>query len=341
MNKKWTAESVERASWLADLRAQVQAGLDRLAAGREDRRPALEQELRQLRQRIQGWTMSLADPGLSPGVRKTLEANLESALAEQAEAETRLRQAEAEQGQARRVVTATEVADRLNRLAEVLVADDPTRVNIELALHIEAIRGFRDGRVVVRTCKLGALAGDWGFAGASGEPSDQNGTPPGCAYQGKARRLARRRLGGEDAESAGLKDDAEWACDAHRFAGLGPEWFREDEFSIPGPPESWATANALAVARKRREMGWTHAQLAEHFGKSVPTIRAALKLAVEKDPSVASVPRKMPRARWEDSHYEEVAALHRSGMSVRDLSRRFGKSEPLIRAALRLAGEKG
>jgi hypothetical protein len=286
MMRKWTAESVARAPWFEGLRAQIQAELDRLAAGREDRRPALEEELRVLRQRIQGWTLSLADPALSPAVRKTLQDNLEGALAEQTGAEARLRQAEAEQGQARRVVTAEEVADRLSRLADILAADDPTRANIELALHIEAVRGFQDGRVIVRTCKLGALAGDWAFAEAGGEPSSGLGEKgPASPYPGKPRRLARRRLSGEDADSAELREEAESVCEADRFAVLGPEWFWEDEFTLPGRREGWASTNAPAVARKRRETGWTHARLAAHFGKSLPTIRAALKRAAEKDPS--------------------------------------------------------
>jgi hypothetical protein len=137
-----------------------------------------------------------------------------------------------------------------------------------------------------------------------------------------------------------MKDEAELACDVDRFAGLGGDWFWTDEFWIPGRAESWASANALAVAHKRVESSWTHEQLAKHFGKTPQTIRAALKLAAKKDPSLPSTPRKMPRARWEDSHYVEVAAAHRSGMSIRELCCQFHKSEPLIRAALRLADEK-
>jgi hypothetical protein len=152
--------------------------------------------------------------------------------------------------------------------------------------------------------------------------------------------LAQRRLGAEDADSTARKDEAEFACDVDRFAELGRDWFWTDEFWIPGRAESWASANALAVAHKRIESSWTHEQLANHFGKTIPTIRAALKLAAKKDPSLPSMPGKMPRARWEDSHFVEVAAAHRSGILIRDLSRQFQKSEPLIRAALRLAYEK-
>lgn len=124
-----------------------------------------------------------------------------------------------------------------------------------------------------------------------------------------------------------------------RFTGLGPEWFWEDELTVPGPPETWVSANAQAVAEKRREMGWTHEKLAEHFGKSPPTIRAALKLAVQRDPSLAT-PRKMAQPRWTETHYADVAALRQSGMTVAELSQHFGKSDCWIRAALRLAREK-
>ena len=57
------------------------------------------------------------------------------------------------------VVNPQQVVDRLNRLADVLARNNPTRGNVELSLHIDQICCHDDGRVVVRTCKLGALAG--------------------------------------------------------------------------------------------------------------------------------------------------------------------------------------
>lgn len=341
MFRKWTTESVEAAPWFAELREHIQVELDRLAANTEDRRPALQRELQQHRQRIRGWSLSLSDPDLNPSVRTELQGSLESALAEQAETEARLRQAESESTHERRVVTAAEMADRLNRLAEILMADDPSRANVELALHIEVIKGFQDGRVVVRTSKLGALAGDRDFAVANGITVEGEDAASRSPYPGKPRRLARRRLGGTDRDSDDLKEEADWACNADRFADHGPDWFWEDELSIPDAPDSWAAANAQDVANKRRETSWTLVQLAQHFGVHEQTIRKALKLALEKDPSLAAMPTKMPRARWEDSYYSEVAELRRSGKSIRELCSHFGKSPPLIRAALKLAEGKG
>jgi hypothetical protein len=62
-----------------------------------------------------------------------------------------------------------------------------------------------------------------------------------------------------------------------RFAGLGPEWFWEDTFQLPRKT-CWAREQAAEVARLRAG-GLTLEELAVHFGKSVPTIRAALKRA--------------------------------------------------------------
>jgi DNA-binding CsgD family transcriptional regulator len=76
-------------------------------------------------------------------------------------------------------------------------------------------------------------------------------------------------------------------------------------------------------------------QLAEHFGKTVPTIRQALRYALDQDESLRSLPRKMQRPSWAVDHAEEVGRLHVEGLSVLQIARRLGKSEPTIRAALK------
>jgi hypothetical protein len=59
-----------------------------------------------------------------------------------------------------RVGPAREAARQLAaQVNEILAAENPTRGNLELSLHIDSIRCFRGGRVVMRTCKLGALDG--------------------------------------------------------------------------------------------------------------------------------------------------------------------------------------
>ncbi len=79
------------------------------------------------------------------------------------------------------MVDAQQVVDRLNRLAEVLAAQNPSHTNLELSLHIDAIRCYQDGRVVVRTCKLGGLAGSTDLLARpqevppQGTPSDPEG----------------------------------------------------------------------------------------------------------------------------------------------------------------------
>lgn len=52
------------------------------------------------------------------------------------------------------------------------------------------------------------------------------------------------------------------------------------------------------------------------------------------------MPRKMPRARWQDSHADEVWRLKQEGRSVKELAAHFKVSEPLIRAALRIVADR-
>jgi DNA-binding CsgD family transcriptional regulator len=82
-------------------------------------------------------------------------------------------------------------------------------------------------------------------------------------------------------------------------------------------------------------------ELARHFGKTVPTIRQALRHGKAKDPLLRGLPTTMPRRRWEVDHAAEVAQLRAEGKTFKELVSRFGKSEPTIRKALQYAAACG
>jgi hypothetical protein len=280
---RWTVQQLEETSWFGPLREQIQQELDRLSADQHDVRPALEKEREQLRAQLQGWSLSLAKPDLSPAVRALIEKDVDAALRRRQEVERQLAEAEGLRRQVDTVIDAEQVVDRLNRLAEVLAARNPSRTNLELSLHIDHIRCYQDGRVVVRTCKLGALAGSTDLLAGP-----ENVTPPatpnaGEARAAKPRRRAVRRVVADDGNQAALQAAAHQAADVDRFAGVGPEWFWEDTFQLPRKT-CWSQEHAAAVAAKQQEAGWPPAKLATYFGKIIPTIRRALRLAAEQKP---------------------------------------------------------
>lgn len=331
---RWNAKELESSDWFAELVEQVQTELDAVGDAQADLRAALEAELAGTIKSIAGWSKTLADPDLHQGLREVIEGQMAKAIDARKDLEARLRELEAKRVSRRRLADPVGVAERLNRLGELLCSGNPTRTNLELALHIESIRCFDDGRAEVKTCKLGAMSGaanlvaDLGPArnGAEEEATD--------GVRIRPRRLGRRRPDPGDA-SADARALVEEALDPERFARLGPEWFWTD---VLRPPEKlcWSSENASAVARSRAE-GKTHAELAEQFGVTVPTIRKALRFAAERDPSSATLPRKMPRARWPEQHFREVAKARAEGKTLKELCEHFGKSEPLIREALKLA----
>ena len=78
-------------------------------------------------------------------------------------------------------------------------------------------------------------------------------------------------------------------------------------------------------------------ELAEIFGVTVQTIRAAWQYAVKVDPSLNDVPKKMPRARWHEERATDVAAKKAEGLGTNALVEFFGKSDTTIRKALQHA----
>ncbi|HEX3146895.1 MAG TPA: recombinase family protein [Gemmataceae bacterium] len=328
-----------KTDWFVELTSMIQEELDRTIRSQPDQRSALETELRTVEAQCRGWIQSISNPNLAPEVRLMLETEMTAGAARRADLVRRL-QVVAAMDQNRKVaIDPQAVLEKLQRLSDVLAANDPTRGNIELCMHIDGIYCYDDGRVVVRTCKLGALAGVADLLGGGTETSSlADSTLPGVSL-GTPRRLARRRLLGADPTDEDLASAADWATDTDRFAGLGDEWFWEDWFQLPSG-HSWAEANARAVSVKRKETGWTIELLAAHFGKTAPTIRKALKHAHAIDPELAQMPRKIPRARWEDSHYLEVLAMRKVPMTIAAIAKQLGISTTIIRRAIALGKEK-
>jgi hypothetical protein len=131
--------------------------------------------------------------------------------------------------------------------------------------------------------------------------------------------------------------DGDTGLDPERFVGLADAFFWKESMTVDRP-KPWVEEYAHEVGRQRSE-GKTHEQLATQFGVTLPTIRKALRIAAKADTSLEGLPRKMARARWQDSHYTEVQVLIKEGWSVKKMADHFKVSEPLIRAALAIVAD--
>jgi DNA invertase Pin-like site-specific DNA recombinase len=318
--------------WLPDLMVQVRQELDRHHAAGPDRAAARAAELRDLGGRLAGWAMSLGDPKLPAAVRADITERYEQAKARQAELEA---QAACDRGRAAhlgRVLDPLAVVEQLHRLGKALAGHNPTLGNLELSRHVEHVLCFPDGRAEMRGTWLGVFDGATHLLSRStGEPPP----PPADPRSVTPRKRGRLRLPNLSAEAGETTPTVDTSLDPERFAGFADAYFWTEDVTVDRVP-CWAKANAAAVARARAA-GRTHEQLAAQFDVSVPTIRKALKVAAAADPCQSPLPRKMPRARWQDSHADEVWALRQAGRSMKELAAHFGKSEPLIRAALVIA----
>lgn len=326
--------------WLPGLMDQVAAGLENLTADKHDQRPAWEQELRQIEENIQGWNASLAKPKLPDAVRDAVEKQWAAALERKAEIEAELAQLLHDGVQAEQLVEPDQVAHRVERLADVLAANDPTRGNLELSLHIDRITCFRDDRVRLRMCKLGIIPDAVEMLAASvvKQPVNDNAK----AGAARARRRGKLRVVEDDAE-VDLRAQADFVADVDRFAGLGDEWFWIDEFAIPAS-SSWASENAEQVFRRRREARLSYAKLADEFGVTPPTIGAAIRLYLATHPDEQDI--ELQRGGKRKPKFDlaaiadEARQLWIDGDSKEKLAKKYGCSAPTVHKAIAFAYER-
>lgn len=326
--------------WLPDLLRQVETGLERRTAGKQDRRPALKLELQQIAESVQGWNASLAKPKLPAAVREAMEGQWAAADERRQEIEAELSELDQGDVQADQLVRPEQVVGRLERLADVLAANDPTRGNLELSLHIDRITCFRDDRVQLRMCKLGIMPDAVELLASPTvlPPPKENSK----GKESRARRRGRLRVVDDDAE-VDLRAQANFIADVDRFAGLGDEWFWIDEFAIP-ESSSWASQNAEAVFRRRQAERLPYSELATEFGVTSPTIGAAIRLylAAHPDESDIHLPRGGKRKPKFDlaPFADEARQLWIDGDSLEKLAKRYDCSAPTVKKAIAFAYER-
>jgi DNA invertase Pin-like site-specific DNA recombinase len=274
------AGSTEIPEWIRELADEIRDELRQWAERGQDRRPLLEREEGGLRRKISGWTQSLAKPDLSTSVREHIERELESAMARRQEIEVELQAFGHEREQVETLLDVNAVIARLRRLQEVLESGNPTEVHLGLSDHILEVQCFPNGRVVMRTSRLGIFEGlpVWltRNAGADGGAAD----PPGESNR-RRRSLPRRQTAGLDGRSAGQSSQPVVIPDGLL---LPDKWIDEDIFQAL-EYHCWAALHAGEVDRLYRhpDERWTQQRLADHFRVSLPTIRSALRHAAKRN----------------------------------------------------------
>ena len=305
----------------------------------------LQSELKQLERLRQGWQHSLGNPDLPLETRSALEQDIGNAVKEGHKIETRSTELESASSKTQAALDPEAIVERLDHLAKLLEGDHASAMNVSLSQHIEGIYCDNTGKVVVRMCRLGALANPDEMIHLLARPdadiSDirDSGTE---LIRNRGRRRTRRNLGNhfEDDDVEDFAND--FALDPRRYSQLGDEWFTEDVFHIPDRPLCWSAAHSREVAEYR--MG-NHASMeatVDYFKKTMPTIRKALNYAKEHydiDALGKSISKPSRRC-WAKDHALEVAQFfRRPGASVKKAEAVFGKSQPTLSKAKRLAGQ--
>lgn len=337
MMRQITKDEVNQLNWYQVLVTEIQREHDLLVARQSDRSPAFELEKESLQRDIEGWSMTLAKRELPSILRNEIEEKYAVALQRICDLDAKLESCSIDDTRVDNAIDPEKVAKCLSRLAATLANNNAALGNIELSAHIEAIRCYSNGSVVLRCSRLGAMADAMDLLST---PTVNDSEIPSAKRVRKSdtvkpRRLTQRRVVSKEALSDDLKARAVWATDPDRFAGLDDRWFEEITLQKPRRV-SWAEAHAPCVATCRK-LGFTEERIAAHFKKTLPTIRKALRIAKQTDEALRDAPRRMPRRRWHEDHALEVAKLRQAGKGTNELVSHFGKTDTTIRKALEFA----
>ncbi|QDT87384.1 hypothetical protein [Gimesia chilikensis] len=326
-----------------ELSRLIEAQLERDSPGLTARISSLRSELDHLEECRKGWQLSLANPHLAHETRVLLEQEIANAVTQAQEIENRIAELESAKSTSQSAFSPEAIAESLARLAELLEGEHASAMNVVLAQHIEGIYCDDTGKVSVRICRLGALANPDELINILVESANnETSTLPADSEvtQIRGRRRTRRILNGSlgDDDTEDFVND--FAVDPHRYSQLGDEWFTEDVFQIPDRPLSWSAAHSREIAEYRVNNQVSMKQTAAYFNTTVPTIRKALKYAKEHHginalgKSISQDSRKY----WAKDHALEVAQFfRRPGASMKKAEAIFGKSQPTLSKAKRLA----
>ena len=316
---------------------EVESELERLKPETPRRADSLQAEKELLEEQCDGWATSLGDRKLSSALRAVLQDKFDIAQARIQEIVADLNALSARSNARDLAVDPERIIDGLQHLEDILAGQNASAVNLMLSQHIDGIYCDSAGRVVVRTCRLGALAGALDLVPRDEIGENRHGTKVDPeVYQAVSRRRAKLNVGDTMPDDDYLADAIEFAVDPERFGGLGPEWFTEDSFVVP-PRLSWAEANAREVAEYRLRTKQSMELTAQYFLKTVPTIRASLRYA--KDvyglDAFGTQISMSTRSNWSRENADQVAAFFgQPGATMKGAVACFRKTEPTIRKAL-------
>jgi hypothetical protein len=269
-------------SWLPELMDQFRQELAKRAEDDVDCRPLLLQERAELDDKIDGWRQSLGNPKLAAPVWTLIASDLALAVERQQSIDAILAEKQFRDLQAETIIQPEHVQKRLARLADVLAANNPTMGNLELSLYIDRITCYPDGKVTLRTCKLG-IAPD-AVELLADEPTETAAGQQKSSVKGVPRRRNKLRVSGVSADEADWDSLGYFATATERFAGVDDSFFWVDTFQVPDAPVPWYIKNAEVVFTLRQKEMLSYDGLVGKFGKSKPTMMAACKHYLKTHP---------------------------------------------------------
>ena len=129
-----------------NLISEVRRELEQMQQPNASPVPELRRQIEVINGQKNSWLMSLGNSQLAPELRLLLEETLNDALSRKRTLEARISELESISATVDITCDRELVMERLERLSEIMASGNPSRLNVELSLHIDAIMCSSGGR---------------------------------------------------------------------------------------------------------------------------------------------------------------------------------------------------
>ncbi|QDT36024.1 recombinase family protein [Stratiformator vulcanicus] len=328
-------EELSECPWVTKLINAVEQDLNNDETDLPKRRESFSTERLKCEERKKQIRQALLDEPSDSPLRADLRKDYREIDDRLTEIDRQLSDLDADLKKKSRAVDQDEILASIREVVRHLQSESASAVNVGLNSFVDGVFVHSDGRIELRLCLAGSQAEQI-------ERDDTSCDRDEPAFGPRRRKLHHRQTEADfDLDTDPFDSTMDFATGHDRFGHLGGEFFKTIELTLP-EKQTWPEAHAVEVAKYRISTRRSVKQTAEHFGVSYPTLRKALEIARDEhgfDGTDAAV-KALRKPNWAKQNAEAVFHFLQQGNTMKSAEAEFGRSEPTIRKARRIAEQR-